>query len=113
MKQLVITQIAVISCLALSGLSGTAFADDPTDPPLANSGWTVKYNGLLVACYEGNMDACDRVVSDKDMIPDTPIHDWAATCGGRLDIVTARRVSAKMFRNGILEGTCSYLSRQE
>ena len=41
------TQIAVISCLALSGLSGTAFAEDvfPTEPPLADSGWTVKYNG--------------------------------------------------------------------
>jgi hypothetical protein len=108
-----ITQIAVMSFLVLSSLSGTAFADDPTDPPLADSGWTVKYNGLLIACYQGNPDACDRVASDKDMIPDTPIYNWAATCGGRLDIVTARRVSAKMFRNGILEGTCSYLSRQQ
>jgi hypothetical protein len=35
---IVTTQIAVISCLALSGLSGTAFAEDeyfPTEPPLA------------------------------------------------------------------------------
>jgi hypothetical protein len=111
-----ITQIAVISCLALSGLSGTAFADDvylPTEPPLADSGWTVRYNDLLVACYRGNMDACDRVVSDPGMISDTPIYNWAATCGGRLDRVTARRQSALMLQNGIRGGMCSYLSRQE
>jgi hypothetical protein len=109
------TQIAVVSCLALSGLSGTAFAEDgfPTEPPLANSGWTAKYNELLMACYQGNWDACDRVVFDPDMISDTPIYDWAITCGGRLDRVTARRQSAQMFRNGIRGGLCSYLSRQE
>jgi hypothetical protein len=108
------TQIAVISGLALSGLSGTAFAEDvfPTEPPLADSGWTVRYNELLVACYQGDMDACDRVVSDPGMISDTPIYDWAITCGGRLDRVYARRVGAQMFRNGNLEGLCSYLSRQ-
>jgi hypothetical protein len=108
------TQIAVISCLALSGLSGTAFAEDvfPTEPPLADSGWTVKYNELLIACYQGNWDACDSVVSDRGMISDTPIYDWAITCGGRLDRVYARRVSAQMFRNGNMEGLCSYLSRQ-
>jgi hypothetical protein len=108
------TQIAVISCLALSGLSGTAFAQvgPPTEPPLADSGWTVKYNELLIACYQGNWDACDRVVSDRGMISDTPIYDWAITCGGRLDRVYARRVSAQMFRNGNLEGLCSYVSRQ-
>ena len=108
------TQIAVIFCLALSGLSGTALAQDvPTEPPLADSGWTVRYNELLIACYQGNWDACDRVVSDPGMISDTPIYDWAITCGGRLDRVTARRVSAQMFRNGIREGMCSYLARQE
>jgi hypothetical protein len=87
------TQIAVISGLALSGLSGTAVAEEvlfPTEPPLADSGWTVRYNELLVACYQGNMDACDRVVSDPGMISDTPIYNWAATCGGRLNIVAAR-----------------------
>ena len=108
-----ITQIAAMSFLALAGVSGTAFADDPTDPPLASSGWTVKYNGLLIACYQGNPDACDRVVSDKDMISDTPIYDWAITCGGRLDRKYAQHVSAQMFRNGNFEGLCSYLSRQE
>jgi hypothetical protein len=113
MKQFVITQIAAMSFLALSGLSGAAFAEDPTEPPLADSGWTVRYNELLVACYNGNMDACDRVVSDHGMISDTPIYNWAATCGGRLNIVDARRLSAQMFRNGIREGTCSYLSRQQ
>jgi hypothetical protein len=108
---IVTTQIAVISCLALSGLSGTAFAEDeffPTEPPLADSGWTVRYNELLLACYQGNMDACDRVVSDRGMISDTPIYNWAATCGGRLDRVTARRLSAQMLQNGIRGGTCSY-----
>jgi hypothetical protein len=108
---IVTTQIAVISCLALSGLSGTAFAEDeyfPTEPPLADSGWTVRYNELLLACYQGDMDACDRVANDRGMISDTPIYNWAATCGGRLDRVTARRLSAQMFRNGIREGTCSY-----
>jgi hypothetical protein len=109
-----ITQIAVISCLALSGLSGTAFAQvpPPTPPPTATSGWTVKYNDLLTACYEENWDACDRVVSDRDMISDTPIYDWAITCGGRLDRKYAQHVSAQMFRNGNFEGLCSYLSRQ-
>ena len=108
------TQIAVISCLALSGLSGTAFAEDvPTEPPLADSGWTVRYNELLYACYQGNWDACDRVASDRGMVFDTPIYNYAATCGGRLDIVTSRRVSAQMLQNGILEGTCSYLARQQ
>jgi hypothetical protein len=113
---IVTTQIAVISCLALSGLSGTAFAEDeyfPTEPPLADSGWTVRYNELLLACYQGDMDACDRVANDRGMISDTPIYNWAATCGGRLDRVTARRMSAQMFRNGIREGTCSYIFRQE
>jgi hypothetical protein len=108
---IVTTQIAVISCLALSGLSGTAFAEDevfPTEPPLADSGWTVPYNELLLACYQGNMGACDRVASDRGMVFDTPIYNYAATCGGRLDIVTARRVSARMLENGIREGTCSY-----
>ena len=76
------------------------------------SGWTVKYNELLIACYQGTWDACDRVVSDRGMISDTPIYDWAITCGGRLDRVYARRVSAQMFRNGNLEGLCSYVSRQ-
>jgi hypothetical protein len=108
------TQIAVISCLALSGLSGMAFAQvgPPTEPPTATSGWTVKYNELLIACYDGNWDACDSVVFDRDMISDTPIYDWAITCGGRLDRVFARRQSAQMFRNGIQGGLCSYLSRQ-
>ena len=107
------TQIAVISCLALSGLSGTAFAEEffPTEPPLADSGWTVPYNGLLIACYQGNMGACDRVASDPGMVFDTPISDWARTCGGRLDRVTARNWNARMFENGIREGMCSYLSR--
>ena len=110
MKQLVITQIAVISCLALSGLSGTACAQDvgpPTEPPLADSGWTVRYNQLLVACYQGNMEACDRVATDQGMISDTPIYNWAATCGGRLDRITARRLSVQMLQNGIRGGTCS------
>jgi hypothetical protein len=105
------TQIAVISGLALSGLSGTAFAEEvlfPTEPPLADSGWTVRYNELLVACYQGDMDACDRVVSDPGMISDTPIYNWAATCGGRLNIVAARRLSVQMLQNGIRGGTCSY-----
>jgi len=111
MKQLVITQIAAMSFLALLGLSAAAFAQDvfsPTEPPLADSGWTVRYNQLLVACYQGNMDACDRVVSDPGMISDTAIYNWAATCGGRLDRVTARRLSVQMLQNGIREGTCSY-----
>jgi hypothetical protein len=106
------TQIAVISCLA--GLSGTAFAEDeffPTEPPLADSGWTVRYNELLLACYQGNMEACDRVVFDPGMISDTPIYDWAVTCGGRLDRVTARRLSAQMLQNGIRGGMCSYAFR--
>ena len=112
----VTVQIAAIAFLVLWNLGGPAFAQDvyyPTEPPLADSGWTVPYNELLVACYQGDMDACDRVVSDPGMISDTPIYDWAATCGGRLDRVTARRLSAQMFRNGIREGTCSYLSRQQ
>jgi hypothetical protein len=115
MKQFVITQIAAMSFLALSGLSGTAFAEEffPTEPPLADSGWTVRYNELLVACYEGNMEACDRVASDRGMISDTPIYNWAATCGGRLNIVVARRLGAQMFQNGIRGGTCSYAFGQE
>jgi hypothetical protein len=59
------------------------------------------------------MDACDRVASDKGMISDTPVYNYAATCGGRLDIVTARRLSARMFENGIRGGTCSYAFGQE
>jgi hypothetical protein len=50
---IVLTQIAVMSFLALSGLTGAAFAEDelfPTEPPLADSGWTVPYNELLLAC---------------------------------------------------------------
>ena len=106
---------AILAFAAGVWASGAAVAEEfyPTEPPLAYSGWTMRYNDLLAACYQGNMEACDHVASDKGMVSDTPIYNWAATCGGRLDIVTARRVSAKMFRNGILEGTCSYLSRQE
>jgi hypothetical protein len=110
MKQFVITQIAAMSFLALSDLNGTALAEEffPTEPPLADSGWTVKYNELLIACYQGNMRACDRVASDDGMISDTPIYNWVATCGGRLDRVFARRLSAQMFQQGIRLGTCSY-----
>jgi hypothetical protein len=112
MKQFVITQIAAMSFL---GLSGTAFAEEffPTEPPLADSGWTVRYNQLLIACYQGNMGACNRVVSDPGMISDTPIYNWAATCGGRLDRVFARRLSSQMFRDGNREGTCSYAFGQQ
>ena len=92
-------------CLSLlSGLSGTDFVEDElffTEPPLADSGWTVPYNDLLLACYQGTMDACDRVASDRGMVFDTPIYSYAATCGGRLDIVTARRLTARMLENGI------------
>ena len=45
-------RIATVCCLALSGLSGTVFAEDeyfPTEPPLADSGWTAPYNQLLNA----------------------------------------------------------------
>ena len=64
----VIPRIAAICCLALSDASGTALSEDeyfPTEPPLADSGWTVPYNELLLACYQGAMDACDRVGSDR------------------------------------------------
>jgi hypothetical protein len=110
------TMTFLISFLALSGLSRTAFAEDeyfPTEPPLADSGWTVPYNELLLACYRGTMGACDRVASDRGMIFDTPIYNYAATCGGRLDIVTARRLSARMLENGIRGGTCSSIFRLE
>jgi len=109
-------QISALSCLALSDVSRPAFAEDeflPTEPPLADSGWTVRYNDLLIACYQGTMDACDRVASDPGMISDTPIYDYVATCGGRLDRRAARRLSAQMLENGIREGTCSYLFRPE
>jgi hypothetical protein len=49
-------RIAAMCCLALSGLSGTALADYeyfPTEPPIADSGWTAPYNELLLACYQG------------------------------------------------------------
>ena len=110
------TQIAAMPFLAISGLSGAALAEDeyyPTEPPLANSGWTAPYNELLLACYQGTMDACDRVASDRGMVFDTPIYNYAATCGGRLDIVTARRLSARMLENGIRGGTCSYFLKPE
>ena len=105
-----------MSCFALSAVGGAAFAEDeflPTDPPLADSGWTVPYNELLLACYQGTMSACDRVASDRGMVFDTPIYSYAATCGGRLDIVAARRLSARMLENGIRGGTCSYFFGQE
>ena len=101
-------RLAALCCLSLS--SGPALAEDlyyPTEPPLADSGWTVPYNELLLACYQGTMDACDRVSSDRGMVFDTPIYNYAATCGGRLDLVTARRLSARMLENGIAGGTCS------
>jgi hypothetical protein len=115
-SSIVIIQIVAMSFLATSGLSETAFAEDeffPTEPPLADSGWTVPYNELLLACYQGTMSACDRVASDRGMVFDTPIYNYAATCGGRLDMVTARRLSARMLEDGIREGTCSYIFRQE
>jgi hypothetical protein len=107
--KLFISQIAAISFLALSGTSGTAFAEeyDPEEPPLADTGWTVKYNQLLIACYQGNMAACDRVATDQGMISDTPIYNYAVTCGGRLDRITARRASVYMLQNGIRGGTCA------
>jgi hypothetical protein len=115
-RNIVNAEIAAISCLALLGLNGMGLAEDeffPTEPPLADSGWTVPYNELLLACYQGTMGACDRVASDRGMVFDTPIYNYAATCGGRLDIVTARRLSAQMLENGIRGGTCSYIFRQE
>jgi hypothetical protein len=59
------------------------------------------------------MDACDRVASDRGMVFDTPIFNYAATCGGRLGVVEARRISAGMLENGIRGGTCSYVFGQE
>jgi hypothetical protein len=109
-------RIATMCCLALSGMSGTALAQDeyfPTEPPLADSGWTVPYNDLLIACYRGTMDACDRVASDRGMVFDTPIYNYASTCGGRLDIVTMRRLSAQMLQNGVKGGTCAYIFTPE
>ena len=109
-------RIAAISFFDISCLGGTAFAEDeyfPTEPPLADFGWTAPYNGLLLACYQGTMDACDRVASDRGMVFDTPIYNYAATCGGRLDIVSARRLSAQMLQNGIRGGTCSYIFKPE
>ncbi len=107
------TVMSVMCFLALSGASKTALADEqlffPTEPPLADSGWTVRYNELLVACYQGAMGACDQVVSDRGMISGNAVYDYAATCGGRLDVVTARRLSAQMLRNGIPGGKCSYV----
>ena len=111
---LLLSVIAALVSGAPSG--GPALAQDvfyPTEPPLADSGWTVRYNELLPACYQGTMDACDRVASDRGMVFDTPIYNYAATCGGRLDIVTARRLSARMLENGILGGTCSYVLKPE
>jgi len=105
--------IAAIVFLALSGLGATALAQDENelppadDPPLADTGWTVPYNDLLVACYQGSMNACDRVASDRGMISGNFVYDYATTCGGRMDRVTARRLSARMLENGIRGGTCS------
>ena len=113
---IVFARIAATALLALAGLGGTAFAQDeryPTEPPLADSGWTARYNELLLACYQGTMDACDRVASDRGMVFDTPIYNYAATCGGRLDIAEARHKSAQMLQNGIRGGTCSYVFPQE
>jgi hypothetical protein len=108
--------IATVCCLALSGLSGTSLAEDeyfPTEPPLADSGWTVPYNELLIACYRGTMDACDRVASDRGMVFNTPIYSYASTCGGRLDLATVRRLSAQMLQNGVTGGTCAYIFTPE
>ena len=112
----VLIRLGRIAAMAFLALSGTAFAQDeryPTVPPLVDSGWTAQYNELLVACYQGTMDACDRVASDRGMVFDTPIYNYAATCGGRLDIATARRLSARMLENGIPGGTCSYVFKPE
>ena len=105
------TQIARLFFLALPDLAGGALADEllyPTEPPIADSGWTARYNELLLACYRGTMEACDRVASDRGMVFDTPIYNYAATCGGRLDIVTARRLNARMLENGVAGGMCAY-----
>ena len=113
---IITVQIAIMSFLALPCLGGEALAAEeyfPTEPPLADSGWTVPYNDLLIACYRGTMDACDRVASDRGMVFDTPIYNYAATCGGRLDMATARRLSAQMLQNGIRGGTCSYIFTPE
>jgi hypothetical protein len=115
-RHIVEARIVAIVFLALYDLSGTAFAQDvlpPSEPPLADSGWTVPYNELLIACYQGTMAACDRVSHDKGMVFDTPIFDYAATCGGRLDKIFVRRLSARMLENGIPGGECSYAFGQE
>jgi hypothetical protein len=106
---------AILAFAAGLWASGTVFAEEfyPTEPPLADSGWTVRYNDLLAACYQGDMEACDHVASDKGMVFDTPIYNWAATCGGRLNNVAARRLSAQMLQNGIRGGTCSYAFGQD
>jgi hypothetical protein len=107
----IVTAHAVaLAFLALSDLSRTAFAQNvypPGNPPLADSGWTAKYNELLLACYQGNMRACDRVASDPGMVFNTPIWDYASSCGGRFDKRTATRLTARMFERGIRGGMCS------
>jgi hypothetical protein len=112
----VLAQVASMFCVFQSSLSQSAFAQDqvaPPEPPLAETGWTVRYNDLLLACYQGSMDAWDRVASDRGMVFDTPIYNYAATCGGRLDIRSARHLSAQMLENGIRGGTCSYAFGQQ
>ena len=54
------------------------------------------------------MEACDRVSSDRGMVFDTAVYNYAATCGGRLDIVTARRLNARMLENGVSVGCAAY-----
>lgn len=106
----------LLTLIGLCAFSGPALAGDeyfPTEPPLADSGWTVRYNELLVACYQGDMSACDRVVSDPGMISGNAVYDYAATCGGRLDRVTARRLSAQMLENGVRGGLCSNVFQAE
>ena len=58
---------AILAFAAGVWASGAAVAEEfyPTEPPLAYSGWTMRYNDLLAACYQGNMEACDHVASDK------------------------------------------------
>jgi hypothetical protein len=68
---------------------------------------------LLLACCQGIMAACDRVAFDRGMVFDTPIYNYSATCGGRLNIVAARRLSAQILQNGSEGPAPTSLSRSK
>jgi hypothetical protein len=58
----------------------------PQEPQLAEPGdWAADFNDAQIACYEGQMSACDSIWKSDRVLFDTFLYEYGRSCGGRVD----------------------------